>query len=455
VNGSNNVFLGSSSSATSDLSNAIAIGSRAIVTQSNAIQLGNSSITNVKTSGNISANGFAINGDPKPSAVVDLSNSVKGFLPPKLNNAQRNAINSPEIGLTIFNTDSNCIEFYLGEGWYNICTHQILTVANVSTNELENISETSVSAGLAISGDGGSPIIEYGICISSTNSIPTSSDRKVVFGNSAIIPSRVMNQITGLDNSTSYYLRGYAINSSGISYGIVRNFTTKNPVSTQLKNGLVAYYPFNGNANDASLNSFNGTVNGPILTSDRFGTANKAYLFGDNQEIIVPNTSNLNTYPLTVSLWYKTSRLSDGEESNIFSKYLPAYWNGFQIVLSDFRGANDGFGVASWYLRSISDRVIGYYNEGSFTQKFIVKDTWYHYVFVLDKTGGKIYVNGILIDSHSWTGTEGACSNNLLWKIGGKYNTWFNGKIDDIGIWNRALSPNEITYLFEHDFILQ
>ena len=102
VNGSNNVFLGSYSKASSDMSNAIAIGSGAIVTQSNAIQLGNTSITNVKTSGIISVNGLSINGDPKPSAVVDLSNSKKGFLPPRLLASERDAIVSPEQGLMIY-----------------------------------------------------------------------------------------------------------------------------------------------------------------------------------------------------------------------------------------------------------------------------------------------------------------------------------------------------------------
>ena len=231
---------------------------------------------------------------------------------------------------------------------------------------------------------------------------------------------------------------------------------------SNLKNGLVAYYPFNGNANDASQNGYNGTVNGPILTTDRFGISKKAYLFGDNQEITIPNSSALNKYPISISLWYNTSRLADSEGSNIFSKYLPAFWNGFQIVLADIRNVqnnnqtfNDGFGVQSWYLRSITDKILGYYNEDSFTQKFVAKDTWYHYVFVVDKTGGKIYVNGKLIVSHNWTGTEGACNNNLLWKIGGKYSTWFNGKIDDVGIWNRAITPNEINFLYEQEFTVQ
>jgi hypothetical protein len=48
---------------------------------------------------------------------------------------------------------------------------------------------------------------------------------------------------------------------------------------TDLKDGLVAHYPFNGNANDESGNGNNGTVNGATLTTDRFGNMNKAYSF--------------------------------------------------------------------------------------------------------------------------------------------------------------------------------
>ena len=194
-------------------------------------------------------------------------------------------------------------------------------------------------------------------------------------------------------------------------------------------NGLVGYWPFNGNANDESGNNLNGTVNGANLTTDRFNTQNEAYSFAQNQEIYIPNTENLNTYPLTISLWYNASSLEDGIASNIFSKYVAAAWNGFQIVLSDCRNVsnngttvNNGYGVNSWYLRDYNNRVIGYYGEDPFLQQNISSNVWYHYVFTLDSTGGKIYLNGQLIDSHSWTGNSGASNNQFLWKIGGFYN---------------------------------
>ncbi|TAF12105.1 MAG: hypothetical protein EAZ75_03925, partial [Flavobacteriia bacterium] len=57
-------------------------------------------------------------------------------------------------------------------------------------------------------------------------------------------------------------------------------------------NGLVAYWPFSGNANDQSGNGNNGTVNGATLTTDRFGNSNSAYNFAENQQITIPNSAD-------------------------------------------------------------------------------------------------------------------------------------------------------------------
>ena len=75
-------------------------------------------------------------------------------------------------------------------------------------------------------------------------------------------------------------------------------------------NGLVGYWPFNGNANDASGNGNNGTVNGATLTTDRFGVVNKAYNFdGINDFIDLQNlTSNLN---FSYSLWFNASEIKE------------------------------------------------------------------------------------------------------------------------------------------------
>ena len=77
-------------------------------------------------------------------------------------------------------------------------------------------------------------------------------------------------------------------------------------------NGLVAYYPFNGNADDESGNGNNGTVNGAILADDRFGNPNSAYEFNgtsNNIEITAQFYNNgWNDY--SVSLWFLTNNVS-------------------------------------------------------------------------------------------------------------------------------------------------
>ena len=84
-----------------------------------------------------------------------------------------------------------------------------------------------------------------------------------------------------------------------------------------LTNGLVAYYPFNGNANDASGNGNDGIVYGAILTVDRFGNAYSAYYFaGTNSYIRIPQTSSLNNLQnTTISYWIKHYKPTSGENN--------------------------------------------------------------------------------------------------------------------------------------------
>lgn len=229
------------------------------------------------------------------------------------------------------------------------------------------------------------------------------------------------------------------------------------------RDGLIAWYPFSGNANDESGNDKNGEVRGATLTTDRFGNEKSAYHFTNNQDIIIPETENYgNVFPLTVSLWYKVDKLIEEEISNVFSKYVSASWNGYQILHGDFRNVsngsereNNGFGVTPWYVNG-ENRIIGYYDNPPFIQEFIEKEVWYHYVFVADESGGKIYVNGELIDSQEWNGTPTITNNSYKWKIGGNYEPgkqewWFNGKIDDLAIWNKSLNSDEIKSIYNQN----
>ncbi len=83
---------------------------------------------------------------------------------------------------------------------------------------------------------------------------------------------------------------------------------------TPLTNGLVAYFPFSGNANDSSGNGNNGAPSNATLTADRFGNANSAYQFnGTNARIILPDTFLSAGLPQgTVLTWVRVNSLNDG-----------------------------------------------------------------------------------------------------------------------------------------------
>jgi len=96
---------------------------------------------------------------------------------------------------------------------------------------------------------------------------------------------------------------------------------------------LVAYYPFNGNANDESGNGNNGIVNGATLTADRFGNANSAYSFdGVSNYIEVADNSTLNfgTNDFSISMWLKYPSQVGGTSDYaciITKSDASLYWN--------------------------------------------------------------------------------------------------------------------------------
>src|ERR1039458_4334352 len=88
-----------------------------------------------------------------------------------------------------------------------------------------------------------------------------------------------------------------------------------------LTNGLVAYYPFNGNANDASGNGFNGTVDGAVLTTNRFGVPEGAYYFdGVSAYITTPVRSSEFTNDFTASAWFNAFDITNGGPSLLYEQ---------------------------------------------------------------------------------------------------------------------------------------
>ena len=124
--GSGNTAIGANADVYAGISNASAVGFQAIATASNTIQLGNTSVTNVNTSGSLTAGGKIIAGASSASsasAVMEANSTTQGFLPPRMTYAQRNLISSPVAGLVLWCT--NCgsngqLQVYDGVQWTNM-----------------------------------------------------------------------------------------------------------------------------------------------------------------------------------------------------------------------------------------------------------------------------------------------------------------------------------------------
>ena len=196
--------------------------------------------------------------------------------------------------------------------------------------------------------------------------------------------------------------------------------------------GLVGYWPFNGNANDESGNGNNGTVNGATLTTDRFGNANSAYSFNGNT--IDVNSGNqfaiTQSSQFTVNFWYYTNSQASpvhflGKRSttvaNLNWQFAYNIGSGQGLV---FNGALGGCSTGSQITLGQWEMLTGVFNNG----------TW------------SIYRNGNFINSTS--ANVQSDLGNLL-KIGNAGSADpFYGKLDDISIYNRALTQQEITALY-------
>lgn len=224
-----------------------------------------------------------------------------------------------------------------------------------------------------------------------------------------------------------------------------------------LNTNLIAYYPFTGNAKDKSGNGFDGIVYGSTLTTDRFGSSNSAFAFNNNQYINIPQTNDKNIFPLTINLWASFDSLNNSSGS-LFKKYAPAMWDGFALLPSTGNLVNSA-SIYPFYLtgQGVPNGIIGGYGipESSFTISKISTSKWVQITMTVDSTVGKLYLNGSLVDSLNWRTKAKPSSNTLTWNIGGTYqgDNWFKGKIDDVGVWQRALSISEIQYLYLNKFL--
>jgi len=212
------------------------------------------------------------------------------------------------------------------------------------------------------------------------------------------------------------------------------------PVQADLSSGLVAYYPFNGNANDESRNGNDGTVHGATLATDRCSNDNKAYSFdGTGQRIDIPSIDNSGS--VTVSLWhYYTGSSDSGSNQVAFIDDNEDH----SLAMSDFHSSPIFVFSTDVDIYQIQQNVLD-------VSKTI---GWHHFCLIYDASDskGKAYIDGSLIGTADINGALKTISGNDGHIGIGRTNwndpSYLNGIIDDVRIYNRALSVSEVQDLY-------
>jgi hypothetical protein len=196
-------------------------------------------------------------------------------------------------------------------------------------------------------------------------------------------------------------------------------------------NGLVAWYTLNGNAIDSSGNDHNGTVNATTPAADRFGNQGKAFSFNGVNSSITTGISMLNNLTgLTATGWINPTVL--GTRIGFFG----------QNDLFEF-GILDTMNMNAWL-----DRI----SKGVLVPTNGMLNGWHMVSATADLDSLRFYVDGVMKKS-TGLGVTSFGSTTYNFNIGGggifdPTGNYFSGSIDDIRIYNRALTQIEIDMLF-------
>ena len=227
------------------------------------------------------------------------------------------------------------------------------------------------------------------------------------------------------------------------------------PVPT---NGLVAWYPFNGDVNDESGNNNVLQSFGITSTTDRFGNLNAAYSFSNTQTNVTHYLKAVNRAPFatanySISAWFNTSQFYPSTGGVTYNYQAIVFHSPQWYTLGPAYGlslkhTNNSILEGNQWTTITTGQPL-FSQDGS-----ISTNQWYHAALTYDGTTMKMYLNGQLV------GSKAAIldyTNQVQFLIGGAGDGpspggiygGFNGKLDDIGFWNRALTATEILKIYE------
>ena len=338
-----------------------------------------------------------------------------------------------------------------GIGYGNVKSITTGSQAVVSIGGLPTVTDNTASVLLRIDNPGSPSSTQFGIVYSATNTNPDLTNSSYVDVNNPVIGSNLVVNLTNLKANTTYTYRPFARTTATPVYGSSSTFTTQGEaVSTR---GLVVSIPFaNRSLTDVSGNNLHAqTVNNLTFVSDRKGSPDGAILLnGINDYFFIPDNALLRPDSITISLWvrpittnspmqlFNKSRFSDSAFEQYAAQLKPSETGNGQKIVTAFKQGTDCQIAKGW-------------QEVSLYSNFL-PNTWHHFTFTLGGKTAKLYMDGQLFGSNNnltGSGLATCTGGELRFGLQVKdYEYFFNGAMDDIRIYRRVLSDNEIKNLY-------
>lgn len=226
--------------------------------------------------------------------------------------------------------------------------------------------------------------------------------------------------------------------------------TTAQNVS--LQDSLIGYYTFSGNTSDSSGHQHHGTNFGATYTTDRFGNPNEALLFdGINDSVIVGNIIDVSKQQgMSFTAWFQPSTSIQQPNRNVGVSIGRKNRGEMAIRYNDER---------NWQLVAAfgdgAEQIVNS-NHNSCKTGPVTFGQWYHVAGVFENGKVTLYVDAEEQSNCKSNKAGGKLSHihpNALLRIGKAYNSYnteklFKGKIDDVRIYNRAISYCEVTHIY-------
>jgi hypothetical protein len=236
-----------------------------------------------------------------------------------------------------------------------------------------------------------------------------------------------------------------------LSFGLAIGFLLCLPLRADLTNGLVAYYPFNGDASDASGNGHDGTIFNAVATADRFGQPLGALAFnGTNAYIDVPDSSplNLSATDFTIAAWIFETQRNTNFNDCIASKRAKASDSGWFLSV---RGDSDPqhTGCIFYSVSSGAD-------PRMYSANVVPLNQWHHVavVYTFASASMSMFIDGKLDSATNGLPAPNPTNSNHM-QLGKDSAAafedayFFQGNLDDLRIYDRALAASEIFELYQ------